>query len=172
MRKDYLKEIFSKGFNLSVRSAEFKELKAIKLINKENKLNILKENSIKSSGAKDSPLITPDGKTYYVRLSAYEDDKRIDKVNNCLLPGSYTTTKKDYEKCVNDKDDPVERYALPNAEEIKWAFHILPQQKDLYRLGTVEPAFGKRGGGEECLFENGTSFGTFKKQTSYGAFYP
>jgi hypothetical protein len=111
-------------------------------------------------------------KTYYVRLSAYEDDKRIDKKNNCLLPGSYTSTKKDYEKCVDDKDDPVERYALPNEETIEWAFHILPESKDGYRFGTVQPEFGKRGGGEECFFENGTSFSTFKKQTKYGLFYP
>jgi hypothetical protein len=29
----------------------------------------------------------------------------------------------------------------------------------------LQPEFGKRGGGEECLFENGTSLGIFKKQT-------
>jgi hypothetical protein len=29
-----------------------------------------------------------------------------------------------------------------------------------------------RGSGEECFFENGTSFDTFKQQTSYGIFYP
>lgn len=173
MRKDYLRQIFSKGFKRSVQLAEYKSVKNIRLISKEERsLNVLKEGSSKSSGAKDSPLINPDGKTYHVRLSAYDDDKRIDKKNNCLLPGSYTTTKKDYEKCVNEKDDPVERYALPNDEKVEWAFHILPVSKDVYRFGTVQPAFGKRGGGEECFFENGTSFGTFKEQTKYGVFYP
>ncbi len=134
--------------------------------------NVSEGSTDKFSAAKDSPLANPDGKTYYVRLSAYDDDKRIDKKNNCLLPGSYSTTRKDYEKCVNDKDDPVERYALLNEEMIKWSFHILPESKDSYRFGTVQPAFGKKGGGEECLFENGTSFGTFSKQTDYGIFHP
>ncbi len=88
------------------------------------------------------------------------------------MPGSFTTTKKDYESCVNSKDDPVQRYALPNEEIIEWAFHILPNVKDGYKFGTVKPEFGMRGGGEECFFENGTSFGTFKKQTDYGISYP
>ena len=171
-RKEYITEIFSKGFNLSLKSAEYKELRDIKLISKLGSFNVFESRSNKSSAAKDSPITYPDGKTYYVRLSAYEDDKRIDKKNNCLLPGSYTTTKKDYEKCVDEKDDPVERYALPNEETIEWAFHILPESKDGYRFGTVQPEFGKRGGGEECFFENGTSFSTFKKQTKYGIFYP
>lgn len=73
---------------------------------------------------------------------------------------------------LNDVVDPVERYALPKEEKIEWAFHILPQVKDGYQFGTVKPDFGKRGGGEECFFENGTSFGTFKQQTGYGIFYP
>jgi hypothetical protein len=66
----------------------------------------------------------------------------------------------------------VERYALPSEEKIEWAFHILPDAKDGYKFGTVKPEFNKRGGGKECYFENGTSFGTFKKQTAYGIFYP
>jgi hypothetical protein len=171
--KNYLNEIFSKGFNLSVKNASYKELTGIKLLNESKSFNAFEENDDQAGPAKENPTVTyPDGKTYYVRLSAYEDDRRIDKKNNCLLPGSYTTTKKDYESCVNDKDDPVERYALPNEEKIEWAFHILADVKDGYRFGTVKPEFRKRGGGRECYFENGTSFGTFKKQTSYGIFYP
>ena len=168
----YLNGIFSKGFNLSVRSAPYRELQDITLMKNIGSFNVFEDSPDKFSAAKDSHVTNPDGKTYYVRLSAYDDDKRIDKKNNCLLPGSYSTTKKDYEQCVNDKDDPVERYALPNPEKIKWAFHILPQKKDSYRFGKVQSAFGKSGGGEECFFENGTSFSTFKKQTDYGIFHP
>ncbi|MEO6136518.1 MAG: hypothetical protein ABIP35_15270 [Ginsengibacter sp.] len=171
-KKDYLKEIFLKGFNLSLRNAVYRELKEIKLINEIKSFNVFGESGGHSSSTKESLVIYPDGKSYHVRLSASDADKRIDKKNNCLLPGSYTTTKRDYEKCVNDGDNPVERYALPNEEKIEWAFHIFPQVKDSYQFGIVKPDFGKRGGGEECFFENGTSFGTFKKQTDYGIFYP
>lgn len=172
LKKDYLKEIFSKGFDLSIKNAVYQELKEIKLVNEIGTFNLFEDSSGQLYSAKENTVIYPDGKSYYVRLSAYDDDKRIDKKNNCLLPGSFTTTKKDYEDCVNDGDDPVERYSLPNEEKIEWAFHILPQVKDGYKFGTVKPEFGKRGGGEECFFENGTSFGTFKKQTDYGIFYP
>jgi hypothetical protein len=170
LRKDNLREIFSKGFDVSVRNAHSIDLIEIKLINESRLFDVFEDSGSKSS-AKDTAIVYPDGITYYVRLSAYEDDKRIDKKNNRLLPGSYTTTKADYEKCVNGKDDPVERYALPNEEKIEWAFHLLPIVKDGYRYGVVQPEFGKKGGGKECFFENGTSFGTFKKQTSYGIFY-
>ena len=105
----------------------------------------------------------------FIGLGAgYQDDIRIDKVNKCLLPGSYTTTFQDYLNCVTKKDDPVDRYSLPNDEPIKWAFYFQPLETDAYRFGIVQPDFGKRGGGEECLFEKGTSFGTFKKETKYG----
>ena len=171
LKKDYLREIFSKGFGFSIRNAVYRDLKDIKLINENKSFNAFKDTGGQNP-AKENSVIYPDGNSYFVRLSAYDDDKRVDKTNNCLLPGSYTTTKKDYENCVNDKDDPVERYALPNEEKIEWAFHILPDVKDGYKFGTVKPEFGMRGGGEECYFENGTSFGTFKKQTAYGIFYP
>jgi hypothetical protein len=172
-KKDYLKEIFSKGFNFSIRSALYRDLKEIKLVSETKSFKAFEENDDETGPAKENSTVAyPDGKTYYVRLSAYDDDKRIDKKNNCLLPGSFTTTKKDYENCISEKDDPVERYALPNEEKIEWAFHILPDTKDGYKYGTVKPEFGKGGGGKECYFENGTSFGTFKKQTAYGIFYP
>ena len=136
LRKDYLKEIFAKGFNFSVRNSTYTELRDIKLINETKSFNAFKENDGEAGPAKENRTVTyPDGKTYYVRLSAYDDDRRIDKQNNCLLPGSFTTTKKDYESCVNDKDNPVERYALPNEEKIEWAFHILADVKDGYRFG-------------------------------------
>jgi|SRR6185437_6439905 len=171
-KEDNLKAIFLEGFGFSVRTSVYQELEDIKLITGTASLSAPTEAGALLSSAKESPVIYPDGQLYCVRLSAYDDDIRIDKTNNCLLPGSFTTTKKDYEDCVNAKDDPVERYALPNGQKIDWAFHVLPRVKDGYRFGTVKPEFGKRGGGEECFFETGTSFGTFKKQTDYGIFYP
>ena len=163
------RKIVAEGFSKVVRDASVKELKDIKLVSKSQYFNLAEESKPgQTKGAKDGPLLSPDGKSLYVRLSAYQDDKRIDKVNKKLLPGSYTTTSKDYAECVVKKDDPVERYALPNDDKIEWAFFIQTLVKDTYRYGIVQPDFGRRGGGEECLFENGTSFNTFKEETKYG----
>lgn len=103
----------------------------------------------------------------FVRLSAFDDDKRVDKINNRLRPGSFTTTFRDYETCRGLNDDPVERYALPNNDEIKFVFYIQPVAKDTLQRGRVQPANGKRGGGKEVYFANGTAIGTFKLQTAY-----
>lgn len=171
-KTENLKTIFSDGFNNSLGAAEYRELEDIKMIGVITSLDAPQAGITGFSSAKESSVIYPDGKLYYTRLSAYDDDRRIDKTNNCLLPGSFTTTKKDYEDCVNTKDDPVERYALPNAQKIAWSFHVIPQENDGYQFGTVKPEFGKKGGGEECFFEKGTSYSTFKKETDYGIFYP
>jgi hypothetical protein len=102
-----------------------------------------------------------------VRLSAYENDRRIDHFNKKLLDGTYTTTEDDYLTCKKYGDDPVDRYALPNDEEIKWAFHVKPKNWDKYRPGIVQPANGHIGGGIEALFDNGTSVDTYFKKTPY-----
>jgi hypothetical protein len=84
-----------------------------------------------------------------------------------LRPGSYTTTMDDYLKCEATNDDPIERYALPGNEKIKFAFHIQPINVDTLQRGNVQNVNGKRGGGKEAYFANGTSNGTFLKQTPY-----
>lgn len=118
-------------------------------------------------GAKDNPVENADGKEVFVRLSAFDDDKRVDKINKCLRPGSFTTTMKDCIICTCLDCDPVDRYALPNNDKIKFVFHIIPVKSDTLQRGIVQPANGKKGGGEEAYFKNGTSAGTFLKQTTY-----
>jgi hypothetical protein len=118
-------------------------------------------------GALDNPIENANGEEIFVRLSAFYDDRRIDKINKRLLPGSFTTTMDDYLKCKTTKDDPVERYALPNKDEIRYAFHIRPINTDALQRGIVQPANDKRGGGKEAYFAIGTAEGTFLKQTSY-----
>ncbi len=107
------------------------------------------------------------GDELFVRLSAFENDIRVDKVNNCLLPGSYTTTASDALRCKVEKDDPVERYALPNQLKIKWAFFIQPKPTDILQRGFVQPDFGKNGEGREVYFEKGTSSRTFIIQNKW-----
>jgi len=118
-------------------------------------------------GAVDNDEIYAKGTDVFARLSAYESDNRIDTVNNRLLPGSYTTSHKDYSSCKSHNDDPVDRFALPNDEEIKWAFYIIRKSYDKYRPGVVQPANGHEGGGIEALFDNRTANGTFIRKDEY-----
>ena len=119
-------------------------------------------------GAADNPKELADGKEIFVRLSAYENDKRIDLENKKLIPGTYTTTDSDYLDCVRFSDDPIDRYALPNDEEIKWAFYVRPKTNDVLQNGIVQPAFEHDGGGIEIYFENGTSNETYLYRRDYG----
>jgi len=119
-------------------------------------------------GAVDSSEKKSNGKDFFVRLSAFKEDKRIDFKNNRLLEGSYTTTIVDYVSCVQALDEPVDRYALPNDDQIKWAFFVRPSISDVYKQGVVQPAFGHEGGGVEALFPNGTFAGTYQGHMEYG----
>lgn len=111
----------------------------------------------------------------YFKLSASQENDLLNQpetgmgyqVVEASKAGSYTTTMEDYIKCKAINDSPVERYALPYNDEIKFAFHIQPKKTDTLQRGTVQPANGKRGGGKEAYFANGTAAGTFLKQTSY-----
>lgn len=119
-------------------------------------------------GARENPEEPADGEKQFVRLSAYENDKRIDFLNKKLRPGTYTTTYSDYYKCVNLNDDPIDRYALPNDDPIKWAFYVQPKKNDTLQRGIVQPAFGHYGGGIEVYFVDGTSNDTYLYTRSYG----
>jgi len=148
--------------------AELISLNSITVLNEKQFRNQANEpKSDNEKGALDNPIESADGKEIFVRLSAFDDDKRIDKVNKSLRPGSFTTTEDDYVVCKFMNDDPVERYALPNNDEIKFAFYIKPVKSDSMQRGRVQPANGKRGGGKEAYFANGTASGTFFDQTPY-----
>ncbi len=121
-----------------------------------------------SRGAIDSPKEKADGQEVFVRISAYHDDKRIDTVNKCLRSGSFATTLKDYLHTVNNRINPIARYALPNTEIIKWAFYIQPANNDMLQRGIVQPANEQPGGGEEAYFEKGTSKNTLLFTRQYG----
>lgn len=120
------------------------------------------------NGAKDNPKEYTKGDETVVRISAYENDKRIDFNRKRLIEGSYSTTLSDYYDCIITDDDPIDRYALPNDEKIKWAFYIKPTSLDGLQRGIVQPAFGHEGGGAEVYFEDGTSDNTFYNKKDYG----
>jgi hypothetical protein len=126
--------------------------------------------------AVDNPLKESTGSDLerFIRLSAFEDDLRVDKINKCFLPGTYSTTLDDFLTMKvnildnnNPTNNPIVRYSLPVELQIKWMFYIHTKYGDQYRKGKVQPAFGKIGGGIECLFEYGTSPNTLTSVNPY-----
>lgn len=151
--------------------SEFKDIILARVVERKEWHNILNEvSNWPAKPAKDNPVELANGIERFVRLSAYANDRRVDTVNKCFLPGTYATTEDDYVLCVNTKDNPVERYALPNDELIQYSFYAKPLHTDPLQKGTVEPDFGKRGGGKEVVFKNGTSKNTYISVVKYGEF--
>ena len=167
-QSDQVRRIISEGILAAKRSASIIGMNIISVLSEKEFRNSLNESKGESEkGAIDNPVKNADGEEVFVRLSAFDNDRRVDKVNLCLLPGSYTTTMDDYILCKKTNDDPVERYALPNDYQISYAFHIQPLKIDTLQRGKVQPANNKRGGGKEVYFAAGTSKGTYLKQTRY-----
>jgi hypothetical protein len=163
-----IKTVINKGIFFAKASAELIVLKNIRVLNESEFRGTVNEpKGEKEKGAIDNPKEKANGYEVFVRLSAFDDDTRVDKVNKRLLPGSFSTTEEDYKECKAKNDEPIERYALPGNDKIEWAFYIVPTRMDTLQRGTVQPANGRKGGGKEIYFENGTSIGTFVKQTHY-----
>ena len=93
-----------------------------------------------------------------MRFTAYKTDRRITPKRG-LAPGTYATTAEDA-KNVNTGTEAVERYALPNPQPAIYRNKIEPLKDTVYRKGTVQPAYGHKGGGVEVIFDNGTGDNT------------
>lgn len=176
---EFKRQIITEGYSRILNKAEALpiETSTISLVARSQitEFRILTESKKKDKGrhsggrgAADNPKEPADGKEIFVRLSAYVNDKRIDFENKKLRPGTYTTTNSDYLICVGLTDDPIDRYALPNDEEIKWAFSVQPKTNDVLQRGIVQPAFEHDGGGIEAYFEYGTSNNTYLDKRPYG----
>lgn len=179
-------EVFQLGYLKSLNKAQFISLdtNTIKVYTKSQALDYIKgffqiklmseadkkekKRQVGGKAAIDSEKEYADGKEIFVRVSAFENDRRVDLVNKKLLDGSFTTTEEDYNNCVKYSDDPVDRYALPNDDKIEWAFYFKPVSKDILQRGIVQPAFDHVGGGIEVYFEKGTSNDTYLNKTKYG----
>lgn len=103
------------------------------------------------------PEGTKDGEVF-ARFTAYRNDRRITQAGG-LLPGTYATTGADAAQ-VKTGSQAVERYALPDPAPAIYRFRIEPLEGTIHRRGTVQPAYGHRGGGVEVLFDDGTDDGT------------
>ena len=172
----YKKQIVNESYAKMFSQSEFIALESPTLVRRSvlSNVRMFSESSMNTkgrhsggTGAVDNAPIYANGTDLFVRLSAYADDKRIDLVKMRLRDGTYTTTEADYLTCKRYNDVPVDRYALPNDETIKWAFFVKPKSYDKYRPGIVQPANNHNGGGIEALFDNGTSDGTYIERKPY-----
>jgi hypothetical protein len=155
--RENISEIFQGDFARKKKLAPLLNLTSFTVLDKRGIKNFVSEGGQGQGGAIDNPSESANGKEIFVRVSAYENDLRVDMQNKCLRPGSFSTTFEDYWLCKNNSLDPVDRYALPNEERIKWKFQVQPREGDVLQRGIVQPANDKRGGGAEAYFENGTS---------------
>jgi len=176
---DFKRKIIMEGYSTILSKVEklLIETSTISLVPRKQitEYRLLTENKKKEKGrhsggkgAVDNPKEIASGGELFARLSAYENDKRIDFIKKKLKSGTFTTTNDDYNVCVKTNDDPIDRYALPNDETIKWTFYIQPKKDDIFQRGIVQPAFGHDGGGIEAYFEYGTSENTFLEKRAYG----
>jgi hypothetical protein len=165
---DHVRKIINEGI-LNVRAiAKEITLTGINVLNNIQYRQLVGESKNEHErGAIDNPVEQANGEEIFVRLSAFDNDRRIDKINKRLLPGSFTTMADDFSYCKSKSIDPIERYALPNNDVIKFVFYIKPLKNDTLQRGIVQPANGKQGGGKEAYFNEGTSNGTFFLQTPY-----
>lgn len=175
--EEYRAHVIKEGYDASIIKANKISIQDIQVFSRKqiDEFRFLLESTKREkgrhsggNGAISNPKIKANGEDFFTRLSAYENDRRIDFENKCLRPGTYTTTLEDYVTCVKYNDDPVDRYALPNDDKVKWAFFIRPKQGELYQEGVVQPAFGHYGGGIEDYFADGTTKGTYLDKLAYG----
>lgn len=161
--KNIIKAIIGKNLENTIHSSTERNVTILGIVSAAKRIGsfVSEDSSVSEKGAINGEKENANGDELFVRLSAFENDFRIDKVNNCLLPGSFTTTASDALRCKIENANPNERYALPNDLEIQWAFNIQPKSKDTLQRGVVQSDFNKEGGGREIYFENGTSNSTF-----------
>lgn len=116
-----------------------------------------------SAGRPNAAIESPQEKTEhgqaFVRFSAFKHDFRITPERG-LVSGSFTTTIEDARGCLEEGDEIVARYALPNPELPRFAFRVEPPGGTPLQRGTVQPAFNQPGGGVEAYFCTGTAPGT------------
>jgi hypothetical protein len=159
------------------KSIKYNDIKSYSVIGL-NELNSFFESQERERelSAIDNPLKESTGSDLerFIRLSSFEDDLRVDKINKCFLPGTFSTTLDDYLTMKvnildnnNPTNSPIIRYSLPIDIPIKWIFYIHAKYGDQYRKGKVQPAFDKKGGGIECFFEFGTSQNTLTSINPY-----
>jgi hypothetical protein len=109
--------------------------------------------------ARDAPVTSTAVGEIFKRFSAYSNDRRV-TAKSGLTSGTFATTKEDADQNVKTGSDAVSRYALENKSPASNVFTITPPKDLDLQRGTVEPAYGEKGGGVEVIFVNGSPDGT------------
>lgn len=107
-----------------------------------------------SSPASEAAISWTEKDKIFKRYSPYKNDHRITEEGG-LFPGTYSTTEEDARN-VKTGTEATLRYALPSDEPAIYVFTIKPPEKTAVRIGVVQSANGKPGGGVEVLFNNGS----------------
>lgn len=105
----------------------------------------------------------PDGGEIFVRRSIYDNDKRVDTMNKCLLAGSFTTTLPDSLRYRNSSGDPLIQRAMDHGIRGKWGYYFQPKRTNVLQRGKPDPKTGAK----EVFFKEGTSYGTFLHRVTY-----
>jgi hypothetical protein len=149
----YVNTVIQEGIETVKLGAELVTLTAISVLTALQLSNIVHHPKNETErGAIENLVGNPTGEEILVRLSAFDDDKRIDKINKCLRPGSFTANAEDYLRYKESEYNLNEHYALPDNYKIKYVFHIKPNTTDFIQRGIVQPANGKQGGGKEYFY--------------------
>lgn len=94
---DNIRNVINEGTSVAKSHAPLIVLNKLSVLKGKQFRNIISESKNENEkGAIENPIEKADGVEMFARLSAFENDRRVDKINKCLRPGSYTTTLDDY----------------------------------------------------------------------------
>lgn len=94
---EYIRKIINEGISNIRATAKELTLTGITVLNEKQYRQLVSESKYeRERGAIDNPVENANGEETFVRLSAFDNDRRIDKTNKRLLPGSFTTMEDDF----------------------------------------------------------------------------
>jgi len=152
--------LFFKAHEILLREARNSEgeVKSLSLVTRSAAPKAVHEKSAletrSAAPAGDAPVEATKPREVFKRFSAYQNDHRV-LPDRSLRPGTYATTEADAGK-VRTGAEAVERYALPEPKPASHVFTVKPHPATPIQRGTVAPAYGHLGGGDEVIFTNGT----------------
>jgi hypothetical protein len=83
-----VRKVIKEGIYSIKSIASIIDLKSITVLNEMQFRNVVNESkSANERGAIDNDVVNVNGEEIFVRLSAFDNDRRIDKVNKCLRSG-------------------------------------------------------------------------------------
>lgn len=85
---DNVRKVINEGIYSIKANANYITLNAMSVFNEKQFSNIVSESKIENEGgAIENPVVNANGEEIFVRLSAFDNDRRVDKINKCFAPG-------------------------------------------------------------------------------------